>query len=48
MATSRFFRVDNWSGTFTCPAPGLGRLLQWAIRSHIARLAAALAQAAES
>jgi Polyketide cyclase / dehydrase and lipid transport len=36
-----------WSGTFTCLAPGLGRLLQAAIRSHIARLAAALAQAAE-
>lgn len=37
-----------WSGTFTCLVPGLGRLLQAAIRWHIARLAAALAQAAQS
>lgn len=36
-----------WSGTFTSLVPGLGRLVQAAIRSHIARLATALAQAAE-
>lgn len=39
--------VIVWSGTFRCLVPGLGRLLQAAIRWHIARLAAALAQAAE-
>jgi Polyketide cyclase / dehydrase and lipid transport len=39
--------VIVWSGTFTCLVSGLGRLLQAAIRWHIGRLAAALAQAAE-
>lgn len=39
--------VIDWSGTFTCPVHGLGRPLQAAIGWHIARLAAALAQAAE-